>query len=351
MAMSSLTISLSFLWASSKAFEQCSFPQEKGPATVEKDAASLAQMQHSSIMGQAVHLEQQREFAERRSQASSPVMSCPGSLWRESVPEVLQHEKLQAKGDIYEFGVFNGGSMQLLRQHFPDSRMWGFDSFSGLPAEARVDWQNSMFQEGAYAAMTTPSKLTSDLGGPSKTGFVVGFYNESLTETLAAERGMSQAMYIDIDADLYTSSFQALDWMFKKGLVRPGTVVGYDDWWVNPCSLDGDGLHPLKTGEGRAHNEVAETYRVKFRCVSGACRFSESEAGKECDWGAIFVVDALGGETVPQHGFEMNEHDMATWKKTNPVCRSQSEGTVHRVSPPSGANRATPGDDSKCDGC
>merc|ERR1719265_974313 len=120
--------------------------------------------------------------------------------------------------------------------------------------------------------------------------------------------------------------------MFKSGLVRPGTLIGYDDWWVNPCSRGGEQLHPLNTSEGRAHNEVAKAYRVRFRCVAGPCRFSEFEAGKACDWGPIFVVDALGGETMPQHGFQMSEKDIGMWKKANPICRWHYRSRHHGVS-------------------
>merc|ERR1711971_224555 len=125
-------------------------------------------------------------------------------------------------------------------------------------------------------------------------------------------------MYIDIDADLYTSSHQALDWMFKSDLVRAGTLIGYDDWWVNPCSSGGGGLHPLHTAEGRAHDEVSRAYNVKFRCVAGPCFFDKEDAVHKCNWGTVFIVDALGAGTVPAHGFQMTKDEIESWKKLNP---------------------------------
>ena len=62
-----------------------------------------------------------------------------------------------------------------------------------------------------------------------------GFYSESLTPTLVQELGMKPAAYIDIDCDLYISSKQALAYMFEQKLAVPGTLIGYDDFWVNPC--------------------------------------------------------------------------------------------------------------------
>ena len=37
---------------------------------------------------------------------------------------------------------------------------------------------------------------------------------------------------------------------------RGGTLIGYDDWWVDPCSAGGEELHPMDVGEGRAHVEI-----------------------------------------------------------------------------------------------
>jgi hypothetical protein len=253
-----------------------------------------------------------------------------GSDWRFSILLALLHQRLQVAGDVYEFGVYNGHSMRILRDFFPELRMWGFDSFQGLPHEA-VDFKQKDFTKGKYAAGVSPQRLTNVLGGKSLVGFVVGFYNESLTMSLPAERGMSQAVYIDIDADLYTSSLQALHWMFKSGLVRPGTLIGYDDWWVNPCSRGGEKLHPLSTSEGRAHNEIANAYRVRFRCAANSCRFRKSNAKDACDWGPIFVVDALGGDTIPQHGFEMSGKDIDKWKRKNFVCQRTHQRDYHQV--------------------
>ena len=41
---------------------------------------------------------------------------------------------------------------------------------------------------------------------------------------------MRSAAYIDVDADLYISSFQALDWMFEQGLVEAETSPEEDMW-------------------------------------------------------------------------------------------------------------------------
>ena len=154
----------------------------------------------------------------------------------------------------------------------------------------------------------------------------------------------------------------------------PGTVVGYDDWWVIPCANGGG--HPCDSGEGRAHKEVAEAYGVEFLCLAGPCarrrpeaaaagRLSDggangTAAGREqargqveeeeeedekkeraaggggggeggggtapCDpfdtWGPLFLVAAVGSER-PSTGFEMDAADMRAFHQTSELCRAQ----------------------------
>jgi hypothetical protein len=206
---------------------------------------------------------------------------------------------------------------------FRDKFMYGFDSFSGLPEEAEGHGKQSGWSMGNLNSGDVRKSLKEQLGGPAKVAFVKGYFNESLTPTLAGRLGMKPASYIDVDADLYISTKQALAWMFENGLVVPGTVVGYDDWWTNPCSIGGEGISPLDTGEGKAHAEVANEFGVVFRCVAGGCR-----AQLACQaWGAIFVVENILGKGVSggDHGFHMTRREITTWKAAEKVCINLSK--------------------------
>jgi O-methyltransferase len=66
-------------------------------------------------------------------------------------------------GDYLEFGVFNGTSMicmyQVLQEmRFDHVRLFGFDSFEGLPDAAAFD-DDGVWKPGAYAA---PYELTKE---------------------------------------------------------------------------------------------------------------------------------------------------------------------------------------------
>jgi hypothetical protein len=212
-----------------------------------------------------------------------------------------------------------------------DLFMYGFDSFAGLPAESQgvgtlTDWKKGKLNTGDIR-----TGLAKMLGGSSKVAFVKGFYRESLTPTLVQELGMKPAAYIDIDCDLYISSKQALTYMFEQKLAVPGTLVGYDDFWVNPCCKGYEKLSPLEISEGKAHMEIAAEYGVIFRCVAGSCRPTQ-----KCQaWGVVFVVERVLGKGMEggDHGFHMTEREIAEWKNTpysacERVSRKKSMGIV-----------------------
>ena len=71
-------------------------------------------------------------------------------------------------------------------------------------------------KKGKWNGGDTREELTAALGGPSKVAFIKGYYNESLTPSLVQELGLKPAAYIDLDADLYISTKQALAYMSRR---------------------------------------------------------------------------------------------------------------------------------------
>eukprot|EP00747_Dinoflagellata_sp_TGD_P024880 gnl/TRDRNA2_/TRDRNA2_130865_c0_seq2.p1 gnl/TRDRNA2_/TRDRNA2_130865_c0~~gnl/TRDRNA2_/TRDRNA2_130865_c0_seq2.p1 ORF type:complete len:189 (+),score=33.71 gnl/TRDRNA2_/TRDRNA2_130865_c0_seq2:467-1033(+) len=125
--------------------------------------------------------------------------------------------------------------------------LWGFDSFKGLP-EDRLP--GGTWHQGMYDA--TEAVPTHDIEDAQRTamatidypntGFIVGWFNESLTSTLVEERRMKPALFVDVDCDMYSSTFAALDWMFSNNLVaqgETGTYFYFDDMQsVDPPSVE-----------------------------------------------------------------------------------------------------------------
>jgi len=226
------------------------------------------------------------------------------------------------EGDVYEFGVASGVSVATFRKAIaeyglPQPRIWGFDSFHGLPPELPgisrpLGWTSGTYDSSrqgtsGYSCLRTGSGGVKCTGSArpltfeeqvrkiddthnftrKDTNFIQGFYNMSLTTELPVHLAMRPALYVDIDCDLYVSTYQALDWLFSNKLIVPGTLIGYDDWCLTNLGT---------AGESRAHNEIAQKYKVKFRCVVGGCSNEMLLPG-------------------PKHNF----HNMISTKLLNPV--------------------------------
>lgn len=198
--------------------------------------------------------------------------------------------------DIYQFGVYTGISMQQIlwamdtrsvdTKHwtrvspnlewmrkqvhgagaFP-RRLWGFDSFMGLPAEVAQGKDSDYIERNHFANGTWDARKLFRTSSPAKlmdkvysylndtrVHLVKGFYSKSLTNELARE--MRPALYVDIDCDLYSSAAAALSWLFQHRLVRRGTVIGYDDWAQGGSN-----------GEQKAHLEMSNVFGVKFQKI------------------------------------------------------------------------------------
>ena len=191
--------------------------------------------------------------------------------------------------DVYEFGVYTGRSMRGISQKLFDNnitfgRMWGFDSFEGLPPDESTAksnrWRKGDFNAADALRTHTPTELFNRLEryiGDSRIGWVPGFYNESLTARLAEDRRMQPALFVDVDCDLYSSAERALDWMFENRLIVPGSVVGYDDWFAGG-----------ERGEQVAHREVAVRYNASFR------RVRHSVAAQPC-WELVSLGESGAG--------------------------------------------------------
>jgi hypothetical protein len=227
-------------------------------------------------------------------------------------------------GDVYQFGVARGRSLGILARLFKETT-WGFDTFTGMPSETPGEptiavWSEGHFSPGGPAANAS---LARSIGGSVR--WVIGDYDTTLTSTLAVERGMRRARYVDVDCDLYRSAHLAVDWMFASGLIGIGTVIGYDDLWDLPCSTRGvlntSTHHPLRMGEGKAHAEVTLRYGVRFRCICGPCKPLEPEALRLPEsWRSYFVVERIGSST-PSSGFTMADSEVVAFLTQNARCR------------------------------
>ena len=155
-------------------------------------------------------------------------------IWRTLVPHTVQGMKelgIWPQGfggaggeglDLYTFGVFFGDSMYFFRSQFPQARLLGFDSFTGLPSEKRGEVNRRGWVAGTFNThlpRLVVQRLREDLGDEStatrsdgrrrKTLIRRGFFNQSLTPQLAESARAAGPLIIDVDSDIYVSAYQA----------------------------------------------------------------------------------------------------------------------------------------------
>lgn len=155
--------------------------------------------------------------------------------YREAMRWLLEQEKGEVLGDYLEFGVFNGTSLAcmhgVLRELKADGvRLFGFDSFEGLPETAGTEsdglWSAGQFQlDYDY----TKKWLTRQGIDWNRVFLVKGWFSETLTQALIDKHKITKASVIMIDSDLYSSAQEAL--AFCAPLIQERAAIFFDDWF------------------------------------------------------------------------------------------------------------------------
>jgi O-methyltransferase len=146
-------------------------------------------------------------------------------------------------GDYLEFGVYNGSSLACMhrvvqRTKLEGMRLFGFDTFDGLPAE-EVD-PESPWRAGEFRSELnfTRAVLAREGVDWNQVVLVPGRFEESLTQSLRFRYGISTLSVAMIDCDLYRSAKQAL--AFCGPLIVGKAVMVFDDWPTSDTGYQGE---------------------------------------------------------------------------------------------------------------
>jgi predicted O-methyltransferase YrrM len=117
------------------------------------------------------------------------------------------------EGLILEFGVYTGKTINHIASMTPQ-KVFGFDSFEGLPEDWRTD-----FPKGRFAAALPAVRDNVEL--------VVGWFDATLPGFLARETNPISLLHVD--CDLYSSTKTIFD--LCRDRIRPGTVIVFDEYF------------------------------------------------------------------------------------------------------------------------
>ena len=116
-----------------------------------------------------------------------------------------------------EFGVAGGKSLRTICESSPKGKVFGFDTFQGLPDAWRVG-----FDRGTFAQESIPHVEGAELE--------IGLFQETLEPFLA--KHSEPIAFLHLDADLYSSTKYVLDTC--KSRILPGAILLFDEYFNYP---------------------------------------------------------------------------------------------------------------------
>ncbi|MDN5881363.1 MAG: TylF/MycF family methyltransferase [Nitrosospira sp.] len=140
----------------------------------------------------------------------------------------------EVPGDYFEFGLWRGKTFayahRMKRRYGQHGmKLWGFDSFQGLPATE--EHPDNIWYEGQFACTRPEFEgiLASRGIRSSEYELIEGFYNESLNDVAHGRLSGRKAAVIYVDCDLYDSTIQVLN--FIQPYVVSGSIICFDDFY------------------------------------------------------------------------------------------------------------------------
>lgn len=198
---------------------------------------------------------------------------------------LIDHNGRECVGDYLEFGVYAGTSMRCMFRALDKTgldhvRLFGFDSFVGLPPSARSDdggaWMPGMFKSDVrrVAARLERAGLS-----PARGSLIKGWFEDTLTAETRERLNITHASVIMMDADMYTSTKTALE--FCLPVIGQEAVVFFDDWWPY--------LAERNLGEKKAFDEFLSDHR-EFSADQLPTEFSADQLSSYKPEARVFLV-------------------------------------------------------------
>lgn len=159
-------------------------------------------------------------------------------------------------GQVMEFGVYRGKTMQHISAHFHDQICWGFDSFVGLPEPWHINaGQHAKTHPAGKFDMRQESEQPVFCGNVK---LVAGWFDVSLPVWLQDNPG--EIKFLHVDCDLYSSTRTVLHLLDSR--IVPGTVIVFDEMfpWADP-----EDYNLWAEGEFRALGEWLAQHDRAFR--------------------------------------------------------------------------------------
>lgn len=154
----------------------------------------------------------------------NPFAKLPTLLSVDRLCNLIKYSQVAARGGyIAEFGVFNGGSLEVLAKYNPGIDIIAVDSFQGVPKESQFDFH----KEGDFSEVNY-HKIAGYFGMLYPAVRIVkGF----IPEVFSFFDDHVRFSFSHIDLDMYESVKHAIDFIVPRTL--SGGMILFDDYKVN----------------------------------------------------------------------------------------------------------------------
>ena len=186
--------------------------------------------------------------------------------YRRAWERILADDPAAADGDYLEFGVYYGSSIACMHDALGQLglghvRLFGFDSFEGLPDSADKE-PASPWLPGQYrASPALIRKFLGKRGVPAERVTLIPGWFSALTPAHREHHRMVRGSVFNFDCDLYSSTRDAL--RFAEPLFGRRAIAFFDDWHAAGMAEQGE-------GQRRAFEEfLAEHPDIRAREIEG----------------------------------------------------------------------------------
>jgi len=167
-------------------------------------------------------------------------------LWKFCLNKIENHST-----DYLEFGVYEGGSIKWWSENMknPECRLFGFDSFEGLPE----DWKTGsiggeiqklgLFDRGGKIPQINDKRVV----------FVKGLFQDTLQNFISNYKPQSRII-VHIDSDLYSSALFCLTKL--DHLMKKRTIIIFDEFLLLHEFLS---FHDYIRSYSRKYSVIART--------------------------------------------------------------------------------------------
>jgi O-methyltransferase len=140
-------------------------------------------------------------------------------LWQ----QLERINRFQIPGNLAELGVYKGETARIIHHMLPDRRLFLFDTFEGLPHQVvREDCDGTVRAQTVKFDDTTPEQVLKHIDGNEAIDIRVGIFPHT-----AHDLTSENFAFVHIDADLYQSTIDALNFFYP--LLSPGgTLIVHD---------------------------------------------------------------------------------------------------------------------------